>query len=519
VDSQGMVYKATINFPASYLIVTVPSGCTFLSSGTVSCQSSGQNQFAVSFPNITAMPDGITLLSKGAKVQEREEKSAEDDNSGHIAVLAATVLAGIPPSADSVVVNGETCVVDTTCPTLSRSNGTSTSSRVNTTTTPSSVSESGQQGGDVKSSLSSSSSSSNKGMIIGISCGVVAVLLIAVCVVLRRNMTSASSTGVKRQSSQYSLSRENNSGAYGGPDGYALYREKTMRRQRSIREFHEAAAAKAAEEAVHRGLERMKSEERMRATIERTGAGGADGAGVGADGAGVGAEKAGAIELARHPSSREAKSNTAARSNTAAKSNTAGKSNIGGKSPARMLDTSVIKIPSASLFEDGKDFNAYFPSETGVGQSGSRGTTRPSEDMNRIQHPPVRKSKSSRFPWPEPESSATPPSTSTQGQNALHRTVSAGTIKSTASRPQYHTDNTIRHQQQQQQYSSRPNGFDNGARSTQPRPSVDQQQRHHGLRSEPILLPPQSLPAAQTRSQHIMRTDDKAGSHGLYGYM
>ncbi|KAI8598688.1 hypothetical protein EDD21DRAFT_406632 [Dissophora ornata] len=209
VDSQGMVYKAVIKLPASYLIVAVPAGCSLLSPDSVNCQSSGQSRLVVSFPN-------VTLSSKGSIL-----------------------------GADSVLVNGETCAVNTSCPTLSRSTASDTSSRSTPTTTSLSSSDNGQKGG---------SPSSSKSMIIGVSCAVVAVVLIAACVVLRRNMTSASSTGVRRKGSQYSLNRSYNGGAsYGGPDSYELYREKTLKRQRSVREFHDAAAAKAAEDSVHRG--------------------------------------------------------------------------------------------------------------------------------------------------------------------------------------------------------------------------------------------------------------------------
>ncbi|KAF9345475.1 hypothetical protein BGX26_003079 [Mortierella sp. AD094] len=498
-DSEGMVYKAIIKFSSSFIIAATPSICTVQSSTSVACQSSGQSSLLVSFSNITQVYDP-TLMSFGGSYEQE----------GAVAYDFSDVMAG-PSSANSVSVNGETCTVNTTCPML-----TSTHPSPTSTTSPTSIIPPTTQ---ASSNNSTSSSSSNKGMIIGVSCGVGVLVLLACCVVLRRNMTSASSTGLKRGESQYSLGHPSDSGstaAYGGPNSYALYREKTLKRQQSVREFHEAVAAMAVtqEAAIQHDLEGTRSKEVLPPSYFSDARGGFE-------------DTAEAMELGRHPSRKSTRSSTSE------------KVLARGMAPV----AEIPEISSASLNERGVALDNQYPAGNGKSSSlaavrvdgnesngdDSKRATRKEEQQNH----PLGRSRSTRYPWAPP--GQTPPlsvSTSSPAlvsapiprQTNLSRNTSVRTTKSGNSghsRAYYNTGSTDDLYQQKQL-------------PQRPRPS---------MKSEPISLTsltPQSPPAIPMRSpsrreQDLARVDlevhhahvshqsklpdDKTGAHGLYGYL
>ncbi|KAF9915341.1 hypothetical protein BX616_006364 [Lobosporangium transversale] len=107
---EGVEHKAIIKFPDAFLITATPSGCMFVSSSTAFCQWGSQDQLQVSFPNITALPDGVTLqnVGNGGVNKYLSKRVDEGINGNTITAAAATPSAIDPPHAESVSVNGET---------------------------------------------------------------------------------------------------------------------------------------------------------------------------------------------------------------------------------------------------------------------------------------------------------------------------------------------------------------------------------------------------------------------------
>ncbi|KAF9111206.1 hypothetical protein BGX27_005236 [Mortierella sp. AM989] len=480
VESSGKIYKAIIKFSSTYLISAPPTGCNTLSRTSVSCESSGQNLLTVLFPNITQLDDPSLLSLSGHAIQKRQEID------GFGLIMAA------PSSANNVTVNGETCTVNTTCPALTGITGIHSSSA--STPTPATKANTD----------SSSSSSSDKSMIIGVSCGVVAVILLACCVVLRRNMTSASALGLKRGESQYSLGQPSDNGttaAYGGPNSYALYREKTLRRQKSVREFHEAVAAMTVTSQRDREST-LPKEVRAQPNF-----------------ADIEVGYPGTIEAmvpVRHPSRKS----------------------------TRSIPSEKVRehgMPSVSLRENVASAGNEYPVGNGrnsllvprVDDNESKEkSNHATKSFEQRQNAPLKKSRSARYPWaqtgerlPSSASSSSPALVSVpiSRQEALDRNASMRMVKSgdSANGRSYHQVESIDPLQQKQL----------------------PQRSHPGLRSEPISLAswtPQALPVIPKRSpsrreQNLTRTesqasrghisrqieqpDDRAGTHGLYGYL
>src|SRR5690554_1705573 len=81
VNTPGSVYEALITFPETYVFSKIPSGCVSVSPNAVSCTSSGTDQLVADFKHII-------------------------------------VADGSQPKLESVLVHGETCTFQSTCPTL-----------------------------------------------------------------------------------------------------------------------------------------------------------------------------------------------------------------------------------------------------------------------------------------------------------------------------------------------------------------------------------------------------------------
>ncbi|KAG0245241.1 hypothetical protein BGW41_002710 [Actinomortierella wolfii] len=221
VDSDGMVYQTDVSFPPEYIISPVPSSCTASSDNQFECRSSGNPLFSVTFPNVTT----------------------------------SSSTSGVQPVIYYVGIDGETCSQQTSCPQLSPSNGSNSSSSPSSTGKPAPTQTSKPT--DIT-DFNSTPGDNKKATIIGVAVAVVIVVLIALCIVLRRNTTSVSSTGLTRKNSMHQrLARRSGDGvpaggpgSFGGPDGYALYRQRTMNRARSVRDLQEKAAAAAAAAAM-----------------------------------------------------------------------------------------------------------------------------------------------------------------------------------------------------------------------------------------------------------------------------
>ncbi|KAI1302093.1 hypothetical protein EDD11_005742 [Mortierella claussenii] len=611
--------------------MAVPQGCSFQSAASVTCQSSAQPRLEVAFSNITLLPGGVTRLKtrneddgRKDKVQKREEnrefkgrleQSQDDDGHGVTAVAAAAAVAvvsnlavprgvgGSPPGAESVVVNGETCVVDSSCPILGPiGNGTTTTLLgTSPTGTRPTASTSSSSSSSSSSSPSSSLSSGKKGMIIGISVAVILVVLVALCFFWRRHRKNAatstqngqgrgmdgmmnSTTELKAyKGSECSLSLKAHhhsttvtkttvgvaavSGSYPPP----LHRKMSLKREWSGRESgQENAVTMAATDisgplniavvpvapmrmkeghAVSRGMERMRSEERLRSMdsgsrIKR------DRSQDSAAAAAVKSELGG-----RRPSVRTTRSTTLVKSHG-------------------MLDSHAVEILSATLSGEGLNMDEYLRS------SGER--VRRSEDAKHYQqqqqqqqqqHSVIRKAKSSGLLQVSGTGSslnvlmASAPISGDDGhrqyqhqyqhqrqpsrQGSLNRAASAGTMRGSSSGDSnsnqngrvnhYHTDSiidphqpTLPFSQQQQQSHHRHHHHQQQQQQSQ--------REYLTLRSEPILVSncePQMPSVAPTRSmprrgqpgevqayrdwgqddQHAVRPTDKVGSHGLYGYL
>ncbi|KAG0009844.1 hypothetical protein BGZ80_002004 [Entomortierella chlamydospora] len=362
-----------------------------------------------------------------------------------------------------------------------------------------------------------SSSSSNKGMIIGVSCGVAVLVLLACCVVLRRNITSASSIGLKHGESQYSLGHPSDSGstaAYGGPNSYALYREKTLKRQQSVREFHETVAAMAAaqEAIIQHGLEKTRPKEVPPFTCFSDARDGF-------------VDTVEAMELGRRPSRKSTQSATSEK--------VLARDMVPVADTPNILHTSWRESDMALDYRH-PDNNGKSLSLTATRVGGSENNESNSKHATRKEEQQSRPlGRSARYPWAQPghapplSASASSPalvSAPIPRQTNLSRNTSVRTTKSGNSghgRFYYNTGSTDDFYQQKQL-------------PQRPRPT---------LKSEPISFAssiPKSPPAIPMRSptrreQELARVDlegyhahvshqtkfpdDKTAAHGLYGYL
>ncbi|KAF9164937.1 hypothetical protein DFQ26_000873, partial [Actinomortierella ambigua] len=284
VDSAGMVYQTDVSFPSDYSIPLVPAECTANSATDFECNTSGNALFSVVFPNVT--------------------------------VTSPT------PVISYVGIDGQTCLQQTACPRLSPSNGSGEPTGPTSTDSGSPIPTQTRRPPTRNPNLNSNNSTkpdSKKITIIGVSVAVVVVVLIALCIVLRRNMTSVSSTGLTRKNSMHQrMARRSGDGvpaggpgSFGGPDGYALYRQRTLNRARSVRDLQEKAAAAAAAAA-------MRSKEGLGSGIGGSTAGLTTSFGstseVSVYSGGGGMDSRAEMGLARHPSTRTFSSLRTARS-------------------------------------------------------------------------------------------------------------------------------------------------------------------------------------------------------------
>ncbi|CAO3571425.1 unnamed protein product [Mortierella alpina] len=205
-------HSMTIEFPHTSFVEspTLPPGCeSQWSPSRVACTFSGQSASSIHFLNLTLVRDGSSSTHP------------------------------VPAVVALVRINGENC----------------TPKPETTSTLVSLAIRSSDQATEYD-----DAAHSKKYAIVGVSFAVGALILIAGCVVLRRNMTRASTVGLSRMGSLRSKNRcgkfsaragrSSISGEYEGPDAYKHYREKSLRRQEAVREFQNMVAEKAAAAAA-----------------------------------------------------------------------------------------------------------------------------------------------------------------------------------------------------------------------------------------------------------------------------
>ncbi|KAF9956791.1 hypothetical protein BGZ65_002462 [Modicella reniformis] len=414
LGSPNKIYSAVIGFPSNHTISSIPNGCSFLATTSVICHLSGQSQLALSFYNMT--------------------------------------LEDPPAAANLIVVNGEKCTLNTTCqiPVYTPCSASlQSSATLSVTPLPS---------GDAHPEYE------NRGMVIGLSCSLGSLALIAGFLVLRRGKIHDADGGVQRRCSKNSFYNDKKShDAFGGSEAYASYPEKTSRRQSSIREIQEPAVAAVAAvaaktvEDVQLDLEKMETEERLRS---------------------VASEHAVTVvtqpKPACHPSTR-----------------------------AAVLDTEVVHIPSASLLENGVSLVDYFQGET---DRFVCGRSIAEVDKNAIsldnQHSLLRKSRSSD-PWPA-ETKLLSKATRTA---SLHRAASVSVI-GTGRFHYYHANNILSYCPHRQQVPSHFSELERSHGCSLPRQNHWQYQRYNGQRSEPIRV-----------ADHQVVDSTAPYGHSLYGYL
>ncbi|KAF8975535.1 hypothetical protein BGZ46_009053 [Entomortierella lignicola] len=309
-------------------------------------------------------------------------------------------------------------------------------------------------------------------------------------------MTSASSTGLKHGESQYSLGNPSHSSstvAYGGPNSYALYREKTLKRQQSVREFHKAAEnmAISQEAATQRETRYMEAPPSVNfSDLQLVG-----------------------IEGLTRDSSRKSNRSVPSEMILDRGMNTSEVYTAPFHKNDQVLDVVKRNNSSSVIRSNGDDNN--------------RKNLKHATSSERLQNPPLTRSrsKSTRYPWAQ------------AGQaQLLSASVSSPALVSAPVQRPTNRNASVRRTKSNYSGSSRYNhhmeGMDDLSRtkqlSSRSRPSLESE-----LASS-ISLPPQRPPIIPTRSpsrreqqdsaragtvsQPIKLLDDKA-SHGLYGYL
>ncbi|KAF9979362.1 hypothetical protein BGZ73_000056 [Actinomortierella ambigua] len=309
-----MVYQTDVSFPSDYIIPLVPAECTASTATDFECNTSGSAMFSAVFPNITTVGTS----------------------------------SGVTPIISYVGIDGETCTQQTTCPRLLPSNGSGSISPTGPTSSGGIAPPTQTRPPTNNPNLGNNIKpvDSKKVTIIAVSVAVAVVVLIALCIVLRRNMTSVSSTGLTRKNSMHQrMARRSGDnvpaggpGSFGGPDGYALYRQRTLNRARSVRDLQEKAAAAAAAAA-------MRSKEGFGSGIGGSTAGLTTSFGstseVSVYSSGGGADSRAEMGLARHPSTRTYSSLRTARSKAS-------------QSNAQSPNNSEHELAHVNVFEDSR---------------------------------------------------------------------------------------------------------------------------------------------------------------------
>ncbi|KAF9558487.1 hypothetical protein EC968_007084 [Mortierella alpina] len=516
-------YSATIEFPHTYLIEspTLPPGCEIhWSRSRIICIFSDQGALSIHFPNLTLLPDGSSLSQ--------------------------------PTPAESALVriNGENCT-----------------SKAETTDTL--VSLFIRSSEEQPTTEYDEAAHSKKYVIIGVSFGVAALILIAGCVVLRRNMTRASTVGLSRMRSVNKCGklsgrtgRSSTSGEYEGPDAYKHYREKSLRRQEAVREFQNMVAEKTAAAAAAAAAS-SAGPSTARCSLNREGSPANAGLSQGIENDAYSEQGTCVVDLSQltSPVSRQ------------------------GTSREPSLHT--VKIPSAYLFDDDLDPGEYFKQradrmqgEVG-GEASSVGENQDDSTERRViwpsatQRPSLLRSEAGSPPQRPPSSPGRRRSTRYPWATSVHRPISISSSRSVVAaavraelrkavsaegmrvnrasmcrrcsvlsqRPRrlsaryphrlsgHHPSQQQHHlqmhhvQQQQQQLLQQQEERQRQSRALLSEP-IDVHTSSRPVSPPPRPMSPQAArlgcrtaQAYKRTNQHVLWIEERRGSHGLYGYI
>ncbi|KAI7831589.1 hypothetical protein BC939DRAFT_499023 [Gamsiella multidivaricata] len=244
-NSPGSKYLASIHFPSSYVLTAIPSGCISITANSVSCTSSGTSRLVKDFVNII-ITDGT-----GSRTPKLEDVVVNGEQCGlqascplptTITVLTVTTVAITIPSWSSTAMN----------PTV-------TATTITTTPVPQSTyltffrtpSPTPDSGGNTE-AMDRSPDKSNVGLIVGLAILAALLALVVSLYMLRRNRKQKGSLiccGIRRKGSRRPWGRE--SSIY---DVHGL--ESGSRKSIGGRstESNEKAAAMQTAEAAARGL-------------------------------------------------------------------------------------------------------------------------------------------------------------------------------------------------------------------------------------------------------------------------
>lgn len=518
-------HNLTVEFPHRSLIEwpTLPPGCekNRRSSSLVVCTFSGQSTPSIQFSDFTFLLDGASSTQP-------------------------------VPAVEAVRLDGENCTPK------AESTSTLVSYAIRSTAEQPSEYDDATQ--------------SKKYAIIGVSFAVAALILIAGCVVLRRNMTRASTVGLSRMGSLRSVNkcgilsgqtgRSSTSGEYDGPDAYKHYREKSLRRQEAVRAFQNMVAEKAAAAAAGSSA----GPSTAHCSLNRE------------DGQGE------ELSVDAGPRQGDVENDAYDEKDTCVVDLSQLTSPASRQGTSRESSLHAIKIPSAYLFDDGLDPGEYFKMQADKFDNEIRGaatsiderldyakkrpvvlakTPQPSSPRSAAGSPPppppssLGRRRSTRYPW---ASSVHRPVSISSSRSAvaaavrveLRKAVSAEGLRvDRASMCRRCSVLSQRPRRLSARYPHRISGH-------HPLPQQHHQQLHHlhhqqqlqpleeqqrpsrGFMSEPIDVyaspqpstpPPRPMSPQTARlgcrtkqgyqrtNQHVIWVGERRGSHGLYGYI